>query len=76
MVDDSDIEACVVPIGLSKPSESEIIEARDAQFRGLYQDPIEQFPDKVDQLLAVTTRVRFELDDVVDDDEDAFSSCT
>ena len=52
-----------------------MIEARDAQFRGLYQDPIEQFPDKVDQLLAVTTRVRFELYDVVDDDG-AFSSCT
>ena len=48
-------------LGLSKPSESEIIEARDAQLRGLYRDPIEQFPDKVDQLLAVATRVRFYL---------------
>ena len=50
-------------IGLSKPSESEIIEARDAQLRGQYQDLIEQFPDKADRLLAVMTRVRSELVD-------------
>ena len=54
---------CMGVIGLSKPSESEIIEARDAQLRGQYQDLIEQFPDKADRLLAVMTRVRSELVD-------------
>ena len=48
-------------IGLSKRRASEIDEERDAQFRGQYQDLIQQFPDKVDRLLAVTTRVRFDL---------------
>ena len=38
-----------------------MIEARDAQLRGQYKDPVEQFPDKVDELLAVTTRVRLDL---------------
>ena len=52
-------------LGLSKPSESEIIEERDAQLRGEYQDLIQQFPDKADRLLAVITRVRFNLFDIV-----------
>ena len=45
-------------IGLSKRRMSEINEDHDAPLRGQYQDLIQQFPDKADRLLAVTTRVR------------------
>jgi hypothetical protein len=48
-------------IGLSKPSESEMIEARDARMRGQYRDLIGQFPEKADRLLAVITRVSFDV---------------
>ena len=41
-----------------------MIEARDAQLRDQYQDLIQQFPDKVDRLMAVMTRVRFDLGDM------------
>ena len=48
-------------VGLWKPSENEMIEARDVQLRALYQHPLDQFSDKIDRLLAVTARVRFDL---------------
>ena len=52
---------CGCVVGLWKASENEMIEARDAQLRALYQHPLDQFSDKVDRLLAVTARVRFDL---------------
>ena len=44
-------------LGLKKPSGGEIVEERDAQMRSQYIDPIEHFPNKIDQLLTVLTRV-------------------
>ena len=43
--------------GLSKPTEMELFQERDARMRGEYYDPIERFPEKIDQLLAVINRV-------------------
>ena len=36
----------------------EMMEERDEQMRLKYYDPIENFPDKIDQLLAALNRVR------------------
>jgi hypothetical protein len=36
---------------LKKPSKSEIHEEWDAELRAEYFDPIERFPEKIDQLL-------------------------
>ena len=44
--------------GLSKPTEMELFEERDERMRGEYYDPIERFPEKIDQLLGVINRVR------------------
>ncbi len=44
-------------LGLRKRSEEEIHEERDALMRGEYYDPIERFPEKIDQLLDVLNRV-------------------
>jgi len=43
--------------GLKKPSEEEIHEERDALMRTEYFDPIERFPEKIDQLLDAINRV-------------------
>lgn len=44
-------------VGLKKPTEEEKHEERDAIMRSEYHDPIERFPDKVDQLLSALNRV-------------------
>ena len=44
-------------VGLRKPSEMERHEIWDAQMRSQYIDPIENFPHKIDQLLAALNRV-------------------
>jgi hypothetical protein len=44
-------------IGLKKPTEGEIREQQDARMRAQYFDPIENFPDRIDQLLAAINRV-------------------
>jgi len=44
---------------LKKLNELEIQEARDAQMRLQYMNPIENFPNKIDQLLDALNRVGF-----------------
>ena len=44
-------------LGLRKLSEEERIEQQDAVMRSKYFDPIENFPDRIDQLLAAINRV-------------------
>jgi hypothetical protein len=44
---------------LGLQSESELIEERDEEMRNQYYDPIEHFPDKIDQLLDALNRVRY-----------------
>jgi hypothetical protein len=44
-------------ITLKKRTEQEIHEEQDASLRSEYFDPIEHFPDKVDQLLDALNRV-------------------
>jgi hypothetical protein len=44
---------------LKKPSKSEIHEEWDAAMRAEYFDPIERFPEKIDQLLNALNRVYF-----------------
>ncbi len=44
-------------IGLKKPNELEIWEIKDAEMRSQYIDPIENFPNKIDQLLDALNRV-------------------
>jgi len=46
-------------LGLKKPTEEEIYQEKDAQMRGEYYDPIERFPEKIDQLLDALNRVSF-----------------
>jgi hypothetical protein len=43
--------------GLKKQSEEEIHEERDALMRSEYYDPIQRFPEKIDQLLNALNRV-------------------
>jgi hypothetical protein len=44
-------------LGLKKPTAEEIFEERDSQMRSQYFDPIENFPDRIDQLLECLNRV-------------------
>jgi len=44
-------------LGLKKRNEEEIHEERDAFMRSEYFDPIEHFPEKIDQLLNALNRV-------------------
>jgi hypothetical protein len=48
-------------LGLKKPTKEEIYLERDALMRSEYHDPIERFPEKIDQLLDVVNRVRLSL---------------
>jgi hypothetical protein len=41
-----------------KPTKQEIYEVHDALMRQEYFDPIERFPDRIDQLLEAINRVR------------------
>ena len=43
--------------GLKKSTPSEIYERQDSRMRDEYHDPVERFPEKIDQLLAVLNRV-------------------
>jgi len=43
--------------GWKKPNEEEIREEEDARMRTQYYDPIERFPEKIDQLLNSLNRV-------------------
>jgi hypothetical protein len=42
---------------LKKPTEEEMQEERDAIMRSEYFDPIERFPERMDQLLDAINRV-------------------
>ncbi len=53
------IERCFV--GMKKPSEEELHEERDAVMRSEYFDPVERFPEKIDQFLDAINRVSFTL---------------
>jgi hypothetical protein len=44
-------------LGLKKATEEEIFEERDFRMRSQYFDPIEHFPDRIDQLLESLNRV-------------------
>jgi len=44
-------------LGLKKASQTESLEERDSRMRSQYFDPIENFPDKIDQLLEELNRV-------------------
>jgi hypothetical protein len=44
--------------GWRKPTKAEIYEAQDALMRQEYFDPIEGFPDRIDQLLEAINHVR------------------
>ncbi len=44
-------------LGLKKLNAEEIFEERDSQMRSQYFDPIEHFPDRIDQLLEGLNRV-------------------
>ncbi len=44
-------------LGLKKPTEEEIQEERDAIMHSQYFDPIQNFPEKIDQLLEALNRV-------------------
>ena len=44
-------------LGLKKPSEAEIYADHDRRMRSLFFDPIEKFPDKIDQLLVTIDKV-------------------
>ncbi len=46
-------------LGFGRSNELERFEERDEQMRSKYIDPIEYFPDKIDQLLEALNRVRF-----------------
>jgi hypothetical protein len=46
-------------LGIWRPSELELQEERDVLMRSQYHDPIERFPEKIDQLLEALNRVRF-----------------
>jgi len=46
-------------LGIWQPSELELQQERDALMRSEYHDPIERFPEKIDQLLEALNRVRF-----------------
>lgn len=49
----------VVLVGVKKPSVEELHEERDAMMRSKYFDPIERFPERIDQLLDAINRVGF-----------------
>jgi hypothetical protein len=44
-------------LGLKKRTEEEIHEERDAQMRTEYFNPIERFPEKIDELLHALNQV-------------------
>jgi len=44
-------------LGIKKRTKSEIYEEWDAKMRSQYYDPIERFPEKIDELLQVFDRV-------------------
>ncbi len=46
-------------LGVGKSTELDRLIERDEQMRSKYIDPIEYFPDKIDQLLEALNRVRF-----------------
>ena len=44
-------------LGLERATEEELRAAQDAAMRSKYRDPIEQFPDTMDDLLGAINRV-------------------
>ena len=44
-------------LGWRKPTEEEIFLERDARMRSEYFDPIERFPERIDQLLNAINQV-------------------
>jgi hypothetical protein len=46
-------------LGIWQPSELELHIERDALMRSEYYDPIERFPEKIDQFLEALNQVRF-----------------
>ncbi len=49
----------MIILGWKKASEEEIQEQQDAIMRSQYFDPIERFPERIDQLLDALNRVCF-----------------
>jgi hypothetical protein len=47
----------LIILGLKKATEEEIQEQRDVIMRSQYFDPIERFPERIDQLLDALNRV-------------------
>ena len=54
LIDNKRTIAC---LGLRTVTEEDIYSERHARMRGEYYDPIERFPDKMDQLLEAFNRV-------------------
>ncbi len=46
-------------LGIWQPSKLELQKERDVLMRCEYHDPIERFPEKIEQLLEALNRVRF-----------------
>jgi len=46
-------------LGLKNPDGSKIQEERDRRMRSEYHDPIERFPEKIDQLLEAIDQVSY-----------------
>ena len=44
-------------LGWKRATEEEMQEVRDARMRSEYYDPIERFPERIDQLLDALNRV-------------------
>ncbi len=49
----------MIILGWKKATEEEIQEEQDAIMRSQYFDPIERFPERIDQLLDALNRVCF-----------------
>ncbi len=47
----------LIILGWKKATEEEIQEQQDARMRSQYFDPIERFPERIDQLLDALNRV-------------------
>ena len=58
LIDGKERFFCVF-LGLGSSTELDRLKERDEQMRSKYIDPIEHFPDKIDQLLDALNRVRF-----------------
>ena len=47
----------MIYLGLTRFNEEDLMAERDTQMRGKYYDPIEKFPDRIDQLFVALDKV-------------------